>query len=154
MKATKPFWDLERVRLLAADDRMVLSRTRALNFFDADETAVATAKHIIAGLSDNSFAETLLQPAKCGVYGVQMTGAGWYLKLTIDPRPTGRAHRHLAASAGETAENEYGNGETMKCYTCFEGEVVLKAEPGRTTRYKTIPNLPIPADLEMRTCDH
>ncbi len=42
----------------------------------------------------------------------------------------------------------------MKCHACSQGEVVLKAEPGRTTRYKTIPNLPIPADLEMRTCDH
>jgi hypothetical protein len=42
----------------------------------------------------------------------------------------------------------------MKCYACFQGEVVLKAEPGRTTRYKTIPNLAIPADLEMLTCDH
>jgi len=42
----------------------------------------------------------------------------------------------------------------MKCHACFQGNVVSQAGPGRTTRYKTIPNLPIPADLEMRTCDH
>ena len=42
----------------------------------------------------------------------------------------------------------------MKCQACFQGEIVLKAEPGRTTRYKTMPNLAIPRDLEMRTCDH
>ncbi len=87
MKAKKPYWDLERVKGLAAKDRLVLSRTRALSFFEADETAVATAKHTIAGLSADRFAETLLQPAKCDVYGVQIAGAGWYLKLTIDPQP-------------------------------------------------------------------
>lgn len=87
MKAKKPYWDLERVKGLAANDRLVLSRTRALNFFEADETAVATAKDVIAGLSADRFAETLLQPAKCDVYGVYIAGAGWYLKLTIDPQP-------------------------------------------------------------------
>ncbi len=87
MKAKKPCWDLDRVKGLAANDRLVLSRTRALNFFEADETAVATAKQVIAGLSADRFAETLLQPAKCDVYGVQVAGAGWYFKLTIDPQP-------------------------------------------------------------------
>ena len=77
MRAKKPCWDLERVKSLAANDRLVLSRTRALNFFEADETAVATAKHVIAGLSADRFAETLLQPAKCDVYRVQIAGAGW-----------------------------------------------------------------------------
>lgn len=86
MKAKKPHWDLERVKGLAANDRLVLSRTRALNFFEADETAVATAKDVLAGLSADRFAHTLLQPAKCDVYGVQIAGAGWYLKLTIDPQ--------------------------------------------------------------------
>ena len=55
--------------------------------YAADETAVATAKHVIADLSAGKFAETLLQLAKCDVYGVQIAGAGWYLKLTIDPQP-------------------------------------------------------------------
>ncbi len=87
MKAKKPYWDLDRVKGLAANDRLVLSRSRALNFFEADETAVATVKQVIAGLSADRFAETLLQPAKCDVYGVQVAGAGWYLKLTIDPQP-------------------------------------------------------------------
>lgn len=87
MKAKKPYWDLDRVKALAANDRLVLSRTRALNFFQADETAVATAKHVIAGLSADAFAQTLLQPANCDVYGVQVGGGGWYLKLTIDPQP-------------------------------------------------------------------
>ena len=87
MNAKKPYWDLDRVKGLAANDRLVLSRSRALNFFEADETAVATVKQVIAGLSADRFAETLLQPAKCDVYGVQVAGAGWYLKLTIDPQP-------------------------------------------------------------------
>lgn len=87
MKAQKPYWNLERVKGLAASDRLVLSRKRALNFFEADEAAVATAKLVIDGLSADRFAETLLQPAKCDVYGVQIGGAGWYLKLTIDPQP-------------------------------------------------------------------
>ena len=87
IKAKRPYWNLERVKALAASDLLVLSRTRALNFFEADDKAVATAKHIIAGLSADQFADTLLQPAKCDVYGVQIDGGGWYLKLTIDPQP-------------------------------------------------------------------
>ena len=87
MKAKKPYWDLERVKGLAANDRLVLSRTRALNFFEADDTAVVTAKHVIAVLTAGKFAETLLQPAKCDVYGVEIAGTGWYLKLTIDVQP-------------------------------------------------------------------
>jgi hypothetical protein len=42
----------------------------------------------------------------------------------------------------------------MKCHARFQGEVIYLAKPGRTTRYKAIPNLPVPADLEMRTCNH
>ena len=42
----------------------------------------------------------------------------------------------------------------MKCYTCFEGEVVPAAMPGRRLRYKAIPNLPVPDDLVIQTCNH
>lgn len=87
MKAKKPFWNLERVKGLAASERIVLSRARALSFFPADDVAVATAKAVLADLTANAFAETLAQPARCDVYGVLIRGAGWYLKLTIDPQP-------------------------------------------------------------------
>jgi len=30
----------------------------------------------------------------------------------------------------------------------------MLARPGRTAPYKSIPNLPVPADLEIQTCDH
>lgn len=42
----------------------------------------------------------------------------------------------------------------MKCHNCHKGTVNLLARPGRTAPYKSIPNLPVPADLEIRTCDH
>jgi hypothetical protein len=32
--------------------------------------------------------------------------------------------------------------------------VNLLSRPGRTAPYKSIPNLPVPADLEIPTCDH
>jgi hypothetical protein len=42
----------------------------------------------------------------------------------------------------------------MKCHNCHKGTVSLLACPGRTSPYKSIPNLPVPADLEIQTCDH
>lgn len=42
----------------------------------------------------------------------------------------------------------------MKCYACFEGEVVAMAGPGRTLRYKAMQRLPVPEDLVIPTCDH
>ncbi len=42
----------------------------------------------------------------------------------------------------------------MKCHSCHQGTVVPLAKPGRTAPYKTIPNLPVPADLVIPTCDH
>ena len=42
----------------------------------------------------------------------------------------------------------------MKCHNCHKGIVTLLARPGRTAPYKSIPNLPVPADLEIQTCNH
>lgn len=41
----------------------------------------------------------------------------------------------------------------MKCHNCHKGTVRPLAGPGRTTRYKSLPNLPVPDDLEIMTCD-
>lgn len=41
----------------------------------------------------------------------------------------------------------------MKCYSCFEGEVVPVTKPDRTLRYKAMQNLPVPEDLTIPTCD-
>lgn len=41
----------------------------------------------------------------------------------------------------------------MKCHNCHKGTVRPLARPGRTARFKSIPNLAVPADLEIRTCD-
>ena len=40
-----------------------------------------------------------------------------------------------------------------KCPICVPGTIMLAAKPGRLTRYKTFPALPIPADLPIPTCD-
>lgn len=41
----------------------------------------------------------------------------------------------------------------MKCYSCFEGEVVPVAKPGRTIRYKAMQKLLVPEDLVIQTCN-
>ena len=41
----------------------------------------------------------------------------------------------------------------MKCYGCFEGEVVATAKAGQTLRYKAIQKLPVPEDLVVPTCN-
>jgi hypothetical protein len=41
----------------------------------------------------------------------------------------------------------------VKCVECGKGNVVPTAAPGRTTRYKTLPDLAVPEDLEIPTCD-
>ena len=87
MKARTPHWDIVEVKALAAKGQLVLSRTRAVDFFETADVAVATAKQVIAGLTVSRFAETLVQPARCDVYGVQVGEGGWYLKVTIDRDP-------------------------------------------------------------------
>lgn len=42
----------------------------------------------------------------------------------------------------------------MKCYACFEGEVVATAKAGRTLRYKAMQKLAVPEDLVIPTCNH
>jgi len=42
----------------------------------------------------------------------------------------------------------------MKCHNCHMGTVSPVAGPGRTTRYKSLPNLAVPADLAIMTCNH
>ena len=42
----------------------------------------------------------------------------------------------------------------MKCHNCHKGTVTMLARPGRTAPYKSIPNLLVPEDLEIQTCDH
>lgn len=42
----------------------------------------------------------------------------------------------------------------MKCYACFEGEVVPTTAAGRRSRHKAIQNLPVPDDLAIPTCNH
>lgn len=42
----------------------------------------------------------------------------------------------------------------MKCHNCHRGTVVPVAREGRTAPYKSIPNLAVPADLPIPTCDH
>ncbi len=84
MKAKKPHWELDRVKALAAQGKLFLTKTKAQRFFPDAASAVATAKATIADLSERQFAETLHQGDVCDVYGVRIGGAGWYLKITID----------------------------------------------------------------------
>lgn len=42
----------------------------------------------------------------------------------------------------------------MKCHNCNLGTIRQLARPGRTAPYKSIPNLAVPADLAIATCDH
>ena len=41
----------------------------------------------------------------------------------------------------------------MKCHVCFQGEILPVARAGRTTRYKALPSLAVPADLPIPTCN-
>lgn len=41
----------------------------------------------------------------------------------------------------------------MKCHNCHQGTVRMFAGPGRVARHKSIKNLPVPADLEILTCN-
>ena len=84
MKAKKPYWDLESIKALAASGKLFLTKTKAENSFPDPVTAMATAKATIGDLTERQFAETLTQLDICDVYGVRVSGRGWYLKVTID----------------------------------------------------------------------
>lgn len=43
---------------------------------------------------------------------------------------------------------------SRKCHECGVGRLALVAKAGRTTPYRNIEALPIPADFEIPTCDH
>lgn len=42
--------------------------------------------------------------------------------------------------------------EGFACPSCNRGEIVMRAGPGRRMRYRHIPDLELPADLELPTC--
>lgn len=87
MKAKKPHWDIDRVKHLAQNGKMIMTETKALASFPTFEAAVIAANFVIAALHAGVFAETLDQTTKCDVYGVKLNDKGWYLKLTIDTDP-------------------------------------------------------------------
>lgn len=84
MKAKKPHWNLDDVKQLADEGRLLLSKTKAQAFFPDPVTATTKAQGVIADLTERHFAHTLRQVDICDVYGVRLDGKGWYLKLTID----------------------------------------------------------------------
>ena len=84
MKAKKPYWDLQNVKMLAASGKLYLSKTKAQKSFSDPATAMSTARATIGDLTERQFAETLRQVDTCDVYGVRINGCGWYLKVTID----------------------------------------------------------------------
>lgn len=43
---------------------------------------------------------------------------------------------------------------TRRCLECGKGNLRPQQRAGRTDRYRTVPNLPVPADLEILTCDN
>lgn len=59
MKAKKPHWDIARVHHLASAGQIVLTETKAKASFPTFQTAMSTARDIIAGLHVGLFAETL-----------------------------------------------------------------------------------------------
>ncbi len=87
MKAKTPHWDIDKVKELAANGKMILSATKALASFPTFEAATHAAATVIAGLHPGIFSETLAQTTMCDVYGVKWNSKGWYLKVTIDPDP-------------------------------------------------------------------
>lgn len=44
--------------------------------------------------------------------------------------------------------------KTMRCAECGEGTVRPVAGPGRRASFHFVPNLPVPDDLAIPTCDH
>lgn len=61
-----------------------MSLTKAKAYFPTATAAFSAAKAVIAGLRATDFVETLIQnPDVCDVYAVNVSGAGWYVKLTM-----------------------------------------------------------------------
>ena len=83
--APTPHWSLERVKELAAQEKVFIQRTRALDSFDSLKTAFAAIRDVLLNLSEENFSHTVqLTWDVADVYGVVFREAGWYLKLCID----------------------------------------------------------------------
>ena len=82
---TTPRWDLSKVKAIAATaDGLRVLKTRALDSFPDRQTAYAAARSMISNLTIGNFAETVqLSLDEADVYGVKLTGRGWYVKLTV-----------------------------------------------------------------------
>ncbi len=82
-----PHWDLELVKSVAAQrEGLFIKRTRALDYFATRKVAYEKAREIIANLTVGSFSKSEQQQFGewCDTYGIQIDGAGWLLKFTID----------------------------------------------------------------------
>jgi hypothetical protein len=80
-----PHWPLSQVKQLAAEGKLFVQRTRALDFFSSLKEALTVARKVLVELELPSFAYTeKLTYDLADVYGVRIEDGGWYLKLTID----------------------------------------------------------------------
>lgn len=78
-------WPLDRVKTLAAEGKLIVLRTRALEFFPTLREALEEVKCAVLQLDEKQFACSVkLTHDIADVYGVKRGCEGWYLKLTID----------------------------------------------------------------------
>jgi hypothetical protein len=85
MKAKTPHWSLDHVKMLVANDKLFIQRTRALAFFEDRAAATVAVKKVVSDLTQRSFHGTEVQTYDtCDVYGVRWEGDGWYLKICVD----------------------------------------------------------------------
>ncbi len=83
MRSTRPRWSLTEVQMLAAEDRVVLTRT-VYDLFSTRVEALRWVREVIADLRLADFAHTVdLEVHMADVYGFIVGDDGWYLKLTI-----------------------------------------------------------------------
>ena len=83
----QPRWPLEEVKAVAATrNGLLLKKTRALDFFATPKAAYARARQVISQLTVDRFSrsEQLQFDEWFDIYGVEIDGAGWMLKFTID----------------------------------------------------------------------
>ena len=81
----QPRWDIATVKsFAAAPGGLQVLKTRALDLFSDRHAAYTAARTMIAALTVGNFAETVrLGLDWADVYGVKITGRGWYVKLTV-----------------------------------------------------------------------
>jgi hypothetical protein len=82
----RPFWSLELVKRLAnTPGGLFVQQTRASDFFESREAALAAVREVLENLTEQDFAHSVqLTYDLADVYGVLFKGGGWYLKLTVD----------------------------------------------------------------------